>query len=318
MRRAAALTLALVAAACSRSTGDGGAAATVPTTAPGPPPSAAGAYAPPERLGRLTDPALVEASGLAVSLRNRGRLWAHNDSGAPPLIHCLDEAGRACGTWTVTGADARDWEDMAAGPGPRPGVPYLYVGDIGDNLGSLAAVVVYRFPEPEVGATPGGAEPGATEPAEAIRLRYPDGPHDAEALLVNPASGDLYVVTKEAGAAGVYRARAPLDPATTTTMERVAVLGVGTGTPDPRARQVTGGDIAPDAARVILSTYGPGYELVLPPGASTFDDIWSAPLAVVELGPRLQGEAVAYGPDGAAIFTTSEGGSAPLLRVRRR
>lgn len=272
-----------------------------PTTATGPAAVASG-YGPPVLLGRL-GPTVDESSGLAASRRNPGLLWTHNDSGDDPVVHCADRQGRACGTWRVTGAGARDWEDMAVGPGPEAGRSYLYLGDIGDNLGDQSQVTVYRVPEP---AAPAGAgAPTATERAERIPLRYADGPRDAEALLVHPVSGDLYVVTKEPRSAGVYR----MGPG--GVLERIATLAVG---PAP----VTGGDIAPDGRRVALCTYGSGFELELPPTADGFDAVWRQPLRPVELGPRAQGEAIAYRLDGNALLTTSELAPAPLHEVERR
>ena len=89
-------------------------------------------------------------------------------------------------------------------PGRRPnGRPLLYVGDIGDNASRRASIDVYRVPEPRVGAA-------ASAPAARLRLRYPDGAHDAEALLVDPLRGDLVIVTKVLGAARAYRASARL------------------------------------------------------------------------------------------------------------
>ena len=88
---------------------------------------------------------------------------------------------------------------MAAGPGPQPGKSYLYIGDIGDNSEARSEIVVYRIPEPVVvpaDATTTKAKPHLTDPPEVFRLRYPDGKHDAEALLVHPQTGHLYVVTK--------------------------------------------------------------------------------------------------------------------------
>ena len=305
-RPAAALALgvALAVAGC-RSNGDESA----PTTAGAPAATAAtstttpAAYGPPVLLGRL-DPAVDESSGLAASRRNPGLLWTHNDSGAEPVVYCADRQARSCGTWRVMAAAARDWEDMAAGPGPRAGQSYLYLGDIGDNNRTLTQVVVYRVPEPAAPAA-SGAGRGATEAAERIPLRYADGPHDAEALLVHPTSGDIYVVTKEPLTAGVYKAVGGV-------LERIASLSVGIGV-------VTGGDISPDGRRLALCTYASGFELELPAeSAADFDAIWRQPLRPVELPPRTQGEAVAYRLDGKALLTTSERSPAPLQEVERR
>lgn len=272
----------------------------------------AGGYGTPVLLGRIDDPDIDESSGLVASRRNPGRLWTHNDSGDDPDIYCLDGQARTCGVWRVTGAEAFDWEDIAAGPGPRAGEPYLYVGDIGDNIDHRSQIVVYRLPEPTVGAPgPVGTKssPTATEKADALRLRYPDGPHDAEALLVHPVSGDVYVVTKDPRGAGVYKAAAPLDPATVATLTRVTTLQLG-------GEVVTGGDVSGDGTRVALCTYTRGGELVLPTGAP-FDQIWAQPLTPVTLGPRLQGESIAYRLDGRALLTTSEIYPSPLQQVVR-
>ncbi|MGI8983443.1 MAG: hypothetical protein ACR2HM_02735 [Acidimicrobiales bacterium] len=275
-------------------------------------------YREPSLLGTVADPAIDESSGLAASRRNPGLLWTHNDSGDEPFVYCLDLKGAPCGAWRVTGADAWDWEDMAAGPGPTPGEPYLYLGDIGDNLDQRTEIIVYRIAEPAAGGpgpAPTKAAPAATAAAEVLRLSYPDGPHNAEALAVHPTTGDLYVVTKDGQAARVYKAAAPLGPGRVTVMVQLGTVRLGAG---PRGlEQVTGADISPDGSRVALSTYSQGYELVVPAGGP-FDDVWSQAPAPVVLGPRLQGEAIAYRLDGRALLTTSEIAPSPLQQVERR
>ena len=46
---------------------------------------------------------IPEASGIAVGRQQRGRAWAHNDSGDPVVI-ALDEGGRVTGRMQVSGA----------------------------------------------------------------------------------------------------------------------------------------------------------------------------------------------------------------------
>ena len=272
------------------------------------------APATPVQLATLEERAVRESSGLAASRRNPGILWTHNDSGDGPFVYAFDRGGRSRGTFRVEGASAGDWEDVAAGPGPSAGQPYLYVGDIGDNEKRRESVVVYRFPEPEVradSAGAAGAPPRPTQPAEAIRLKYPDGAHNAEALLVHPSTGDLYVVTKGAEGAGVYKLAAPFDAASPHTLARVALLRG----PDFFGTLVTGGDVSPDGRRVALCDYAQGYELTLPEGAQGFDEVWKQKPTVVPLGLRMQGEAVCYRLDGAALFATSERAPTPLIEV---
>jgi hypothetical protein len=266
-------------------------------------------------LAELEDRAVKESSGIVASRNSPGVFWTHNDSGDDPLVYAFDREGRSRGVWRVEGARAQDWEDIACGPGPESGRSYLYVGDIGDNGGKRDSIVVYRFAEPSVG--PAGNEssrkaPRATATAEAIRLKYPDGAHNAEALMVHPASGDIYVVTKGAGEAGVYRLSAPASATEVNTLTRVATLHG----PDFFGALITGGDISPDGRRVALCDYANGYELRLPDkDAQSFDDIWQQTPLVISLGARRQGEAVCYRPDGAALLATSEGSVCPLIEV---
>jgi len=322
-RWAAAVCSLLLATACSGGSTDEPLAAPPETSVPAGSGAAAAAgpasgYGAATVLGTVNDTAIGESSGLASSRRNPGRLWTHNDSGDDPVVFCLDLQARGCGVWRVTGAEAFDWEDMATGPGPRAGEPYLYLGDIGDNIDQRNEIVVYRIPEP---TAPGGnsdgtrASPASTAPAEPLRLRYPDGPHNAEALAVHPVSGDVYVLTKDAQSAKVFKAPAPLDAGRVATLVQVGTIRLGAGA---RGLEViTGADISPDGRRVAVSTYAQGYELELPPGAA-FDDIWAERPVPVALGPRLQGEAIAYRLDGRALLTTSEIVPWTLQQVERR
>jgi hypothetical protein len=277
------------------------------------------AYEPPVRLGILEDRAINESSGIVASRRNPGLFWTHNDSGDGPTLYALDRQGKSKGRWRLSGAEAVDWEDIAAGPGPQPGVSYLYIGDIGDNDSRRDYVTVYRVVEPNLtdeddSAT--GNNQRTTEPAEAIHLKYPDGKHDAEALLVHPSTGDLYIITKTFDAtSAIYKLTAPFSGTSINTLLSIGNIGA----PSLISGLITGGDIAPDGRRVVLCDYLDAYEMSLPEtSANDFDNIWTQPLAIVELGTRRQGESVCYSLDGKAILATSEKRPTPLIEVRRK
>src|SRR5215203_6666373 len=87
-------------------------------------------YGPPASIAILQNNAVSESSGLVASRRTPGVYWTHNDSGDGPFIYAFDSRGEASGVFRVTGAQARDWEDISAGPGPQSGASYLYIGDI--------------------------------------------------------------------------------------------------------------------------------------------------------------------------------------------
>jgi hypothetical protein len=145
-------------------------------------------------------PSLSEASGLTLSHRTPGLLWAHNDSG-PPVLFALTTAGVVKGLVRVTGAEIDDWEDITVGA--CPGGSCVYIADIGDNGRTRRQIRIYRVAEPASGDS-------ATKPAEAFDAAYPDGAHDAEAMFVT-RDGRLFLITKDDPAStALYRFPHPL------------------------------------------------------------------------------------------------------------
>jgi hypothetical protein len=274
-------------------------------------------YGPPAEIGTIKERSVSESSGLAASRLTPGAYWTHNDSGDGPFIYALDTRGDSLGIFRVAGAQARDWEDMASAPGPG-GKSYLYIGDIGDNNSARAEVVVYRVPEPPLTTATRNftkRQPGITEPTEVITLRYPDGAHDAEALLVHPVTGHIYIVTKVAMAnPSVYESAPPFTAGKPITMTLIGPVSV----PSLFGGVITGGAISPDGRHVALCDYFQGYELVLPAGSANFNDIWKQKMIGFDLGKRKQGESITYRLDGKALLATSEGKNAPIVQVTRK
>jgi hypothetical protein len=275
-------------------------------------------YGTPTKIANLKNPAVTESSGLAASRLNQNIYWTHNDSGDGPLVYAFDTTGESHGVFRVAGAQARDWEDMAIGPGPQRASSYLYLGDIGDNENVRSEIVVYRVVEPKLVATDKTSSkrnPRTTAAAEAIRLRYPDGKHDAETLLVHPATGNLYIIIKVMlRNATVYEATAPLVPGRVITMKRIGEIKI----PSLLGGLFTGGSISPDGRRVALCDYLQGYEVVLPATSKNFNDVWKQTVTPFSLGQREQGESITYRADGKALLATSERTPAPLIQVELR
>ena len=272
----------------------------------------------PTKIATLKNPDITESSGLAASRLNPNIYWTHNDSGDGPFVYAFDATGESRAVFRVAGAQARDWEDMAIGPGPKPGESYLYIGDIGDNPKTQQQIVVYRVSEPKLTAADKASSkrnPKTTAPAEAIRLRYPDGKNDAETLLVHPTTGNLYVITKVGFRnASVYEAKAPLKTDQVITMNRLGEIKI----PSLLGGIFTGGSISPDGRRVVLCDYLQGYEFVLSAASKNFNDIWKQNASVFNLGQRDQGESITYRADGKAILATTEGKQPPLIQVLLR
>ncbi|HUR86714.1 MAG TPA: hypothetical protein VMY78_15340 [Solirubrobacteraceae bacterium] len=254
--------------------------------------------------GRVATPAATELSGLVRSRSQPRVLWAHNDSGDDARVFALTAGGRLLAEIAVSGAENVDWEDIAIGPAPGGG-DALYVADIGDNDAQRDEVVVLRVPEPDLAA----AVAPATRPAERLALRYPDGAHDAEALIVDPRSGALIVVTKSLGGeSGVFSATAPA-AGQTTALRRRGQLDLGVG------EAVTAGDVSADGRTIVLRTYDSAFvwrrgvtesvaQALRRPPCSPRDD------ALLAEG---QGETLALTADGRAFYTVPEG-SRPTIR----
>ena len=242
---------------------------------------------------------LTEASGLAASRSVPGRLWTHNDSGQP-ILFGIDAKGSVTARVRLAGATVDDWE--AVGVGSCSSGSCVYVGDIGDNKAIRRNITIYRVPEPASAA-------GATVTAEALHATYPDGAHDAEALLVAP-DGSLYVVTKgDAGPVTLYKFPRTLNPGATVALERVSQRrggGKGKGADD----RITDGAISADGAWVVLRTKT---ALIFYPARDFLAGAWreTQRIDLTALGEP-QGEGVAFGGDGT-VFVVGEGAGAGSL-----
>jgi len=244
-------------------------------------------------------PAATELSGLVLSRAHHGVLWTHNDSGDRARVFAVAPGGRLLGEVAVTGAENFDWEDIAIGPGGG-GRDALYVGDIGDNLAQRSDIAVYRLPEPPPG--------GGTATADRLGLRYPDGAHDAEALIVDPSTGALVIATKDlSGRARLYVAAHP-SPAAVTTMRRAGEVSLGNSLP------VTAGDVSADGATVALRTYDRAFVWSRHSGESLVAATRRRPCSPrADLLAEGQGEALALTANGRAFYTVPEG-KRPALR----
>ncbi len=291
--------------------GCGGGADRPATSSPATATAAAREAAPPALCSRLRvritghvdTPAATELSGLVASRTQPGVLWTENDGGNPNHVYAVTAAGTLRSDVTVTGAANFDWEDIALGRLPGGGAALL-VADIGDNLAQRDSISVYRVPEPRVS---GGAAI-ATPPAQRLELRYPDGPRDAEALLVDPAGGALVVIEKSyVGRAGVYVADHPPAGAP-TTMRRRAWLRLGV------AEAVTGGDVSADGSTIALRTYDAVLVWKRRRGETVAAALRRRPCAArTSLPGEGQGEALALTRGGGAFYTVPEG-ERPAIR----
>lgn len=238
-----------------------------------------------KEAGELRGANMREASGLVASQRHPGHYWLHNDSGNDPELFLVDSTGNAIGRMRVDGVANRDWEDIT-----RRG-DTLLIAETGDNQARWDTVFVYAVVEP---ANPSDSSLQVTA---RYPMRYPDGPRDAETLMVDPLTGDWLIVTKREDQSRVYRYPAPQRPGVLATLERTAI--------NFPFRLAVAGDVSPDGREVLIKTYDAVYLWERTGEEPLVTTLARTPLRQPYTAER-QGEAVAFALDGSAYFTTSE------------
>lgn len=241
------------------------------------------------RVCAFGDARFTEISGMTYSLRHPGVIWLHNDSGDGPYVYAVDLA--TCQTLariTISGIDARDVEAIAVGR-DRQGRPLLWVGDLGDNLDSWPEVHIYRFTEPRK------LVDQVVDP-RVYRVTYRDRPHNAETLLADPNSMQLWIVTKQLAHGRLYALPKRLSESKLNVATAVRKVG----------GLVTDGSVSPDGSRYVLRNYVDAELFAgVPPGKQG---------ERIDLPVQPQGEAVTWTRDGQALLVASERDNR-LLRV---
>ncbi|GAB2650528.1 hypothetical protein ABI214_03955 [Prescottella soli] len=259
-----------------------------------------------EHVCTPTDPALEELSGLAIV---GGNTYGIGDSGTDESVTVMDGDCAVTGTLPVP-VDPYDIEDMGVGPDGR-----LWLSDTGDNERVRQTVALISL-DPASGS------------GQLHRLTYPDGPHDAETLLIQ-RDGVPVIVTKEILVAnGIYR---PVDGTSLdglaspgpTALERVGEVRLGPtdtpGGPVPvgGSTLVTGGAVSADGTVAAVRTYTDVYLYSAPDGDLVRALTTTTPVRVA-LPNQPQGEAIAFTPDGDLLAgSEAAGGALPPIEILR-
>ena len=262
--------------------------------------SAAGCltFGTPTQVGTIAA-AVISAgpSGTVASRAHPGVLYSQMDLGGPSTVFATTTAGTALSEYALMGVTQNDWEDLAVGPGPAAG-SYIYVADIGDNNAVRTEIQIYRFAEPAVTTTQTADKKTITD-WQVLRFTYPDKAHNAESLIVDPITGDIVIVTKEAvGTTALFSAPG------NTPADKPTVLTKG---PQVAVALSASGDISPNGDRYIFRN---NTNVLIWPRASSLATTFAAtPHSIAFTGPT-QSEGVTFAADGKSWFTTAEGSSA--------
>ncbi|MEV3990551.1 WD40 repeat domain-containing protein [Streptomyces sp. NPDC049837] len=235
----------------------------------------------------IKDPRITESSGLAASRAHPGVYWTHNDQDGPRVFAVDGRTGETVATITLRGVGTpRDMEAISVGADGA-----VYVGDIGDNLdGSWDHVWIYRFPEP-------GRLRDQTVEATQYTVTYADGPRNAEALMVHPKTGRVYIASKNEDGGGLYEGPAQLTADGPNVFRRIGEVP-----------WVTDGAFSPDGKELVLRGYFSARAYAWKDGRPGTEKRLSAPL-------QRQSESVTYTVDGSALLFGSEGAKSTVVRV---
>ncbi|WP_328399223.1 WD40 repeat domain-containing protein [Streptomyces sp. NBC_00390] len=235
----------------------------------------------------IKDPRITESSGLAASRAHPGVYWTHNDQDEPRIFAVDSRTGETVATITLQGVgEPRDMEAISVG---RDG--NIYVGDIGDNLdGSWDHVWIYRLPEPK-------RLRDATVRATQFTVQYADGPRNAEAMMVHPVTGRVYIASKNEDGGGLYEGPATLSASGTNVFRRIGEVP-----------WVTDGAFSPDGKELVLRSYFSARAYVWKDGRLAADSSVRAPI-------QGQSESVTYTLDGTALMFGTEGEQSDVQRV---
>jgi len=236
---------------------------------------------------------LDEASGLAHSRIHNQILYSHNDSGGAASIFAIDYKGNLISEIQVSGVQNRDWEDIATGIDPVDGKAYIYIGEIGDNRARYSSIFIYRIEEP---ASVLQDSLIISHEPEIYEIRYEDGPRDAEALFMEPDSGDLYILSKREERVGIYRLTYPLSTSEINVAQRLGDMEMG---------WVTAADISADGSSILVKNYPGIRRYKRAKNQSVFEALQrKGKILPYQLEP--QGEAVCFDAKGKGYFTLSE------------
>lgn len=266
-----------------------------------------------ETVGRLEDPRIDEASGLARSQRDAEILWLVNDDGDAE-IHAIDLIGSKLGRVKLSKTNNNDWEDLASFT--LEDQPYLLIAAVGDNDNKRKDVTLHIVEEPK-------PDDKKIKVSWEIEYEYEDGPRDAEAVAVDVENERVLVLSKRDIPAVLYEV--PLRPQS-KKKQKATRLGTVASLPQPRRQDVrfarktddwywqpTSMDISPDGRSLVVLTYG-GVFLYRRTANESWADALQRKPRVLGTTRNRQAEAVAFDDAGDAIYITLEQRNGPLIR----
>ncbi len=271
-----------------------------------------------EQIALIKSRALDEISGIVMGMD--GDFFVHNDEGKA-TVHVIDLKGRHVAAIRIRDAKNRDWEDMTSIPGDSGRL--LVVGDTGDNKARHKSIRLYFIAEPRRNEQ--GKYPQEVERIHKLKVRYPDGARDTEAMAYDPSSNMLLFLSKRDSIPRLYGLA--LEDVLISKESELEFLGEVPTFRAPTAAdllrggkrakwgsQPTGMDISSDGKQAAVITY-----LSLYLWSREDDETWAEAFQKIPrefVGPPgLHEEAVTFGANPNEVFVTTERLPAPLYRL---
>jgi hypothetical protein len=246
----------------------------------------------------VKEPTLNETSGIADSKANPGYLWVQQDSGHPPEIELLQHDGAYLRSVHLANIVNRDWEDIVLSAGPKPDRHYLYIAETGDNLMVHPDYAIYRLIEPVVGTD-------TVQQIDKIAFFYPDGSHNAEAIMVDPDTKDIYIITKNELRSKIFRLSYPYSATVMNKAEEVGSLSYNFA---------VSAAMSSSGKEIVIKTYDAIYYYPRLTGETILGALNKKPVSL-PYQQEPQGEAIVFANNDSGYYTLSEKALASSIKL---
>lgn len=241
----------------------------------------------PGTLTTLKDNRIQEASGMSYAMAHSGVVWVHNDEGENPQVYGVSIAnGQTVATYGVSGPSLVDPEAIRTNANNG----FIWLADIGDNDNDRTDCSLVVTAEPSSLGNKGVLS------STRLPIAYPQGPQNAEALLINSVTNEVYIITK----ASVGRLYKLTTLKTTTNM----LTNMNKAMPP----NVTDATFTEDGRFVFIRCEGVQNTLVY--NSSTWTQV-----GAIASPPLSKGESITVEPGGKSFLIGSEGKNSPIVRV---
>ncbi|MFB6455407.1 hypothetical protein ACE38W_09070 [Chitinophaga sp. Hz27] len=237
-----------------------------------------------------------ELSGIAASQVNKGVLYVHDDYNGNKTVVITNANGDDLGQIIVDNISTRNMEDISVGPGPVVGKSYIYIADIGDNNAGRASIAVYRFEEPVITNADANTKIHITA-VDKLELKYPQTAVNAETLLVDPLTKDIYIASKQSSKSIIWKATYPQSTTAPTVLQSVLKTNFDL---------LTSGDISGDGSEILLRNKGQIWHWKRAAGQTIVQALLIAPETAPYAGNEHQGEGICFAADAGGYYTDTE------------